>query len=121
MSEFPTLAKVLRDHLDITEDGYRNPYMAGHPACECGWEQGDASGIGPYWSDHVAEVWREACSIATFEDLYALPVGCIVRFSSGTTDEREKTGWCWGPTEHEFAFADGENALVIWHPDWSKA
>ncbi|MDG5773908.1 hypothetical protein [Mycolicibacterium fortuitum] len=110
MSEFPTLAEVVVLH----------PVRLGNGVLVCGCTKTFPCNH-TLWGEHVQEVWREACTITTFDDLYALPVGCIVRFSSGTTDEREKTGWCWGPTEHEFAFADGENALVIWHPDWSKA
>ncbi|MCA4754772.1 hypothetical protein H8Z60_19785 [Mycolicibacterium fortuitum] len=128
MSEFPTLAEVVAKHAD-TWHGEKRYYMQritqpGFRSCTCGqWIDEDpaAQFSRKSFAVHVREAWAEACTITTVEQLDALPVRCIVRWSHGSTDEREACGWSWGPTAHDDFFADGDTALLLWHPDWSKA
>lgn len=118
MSEFPTLAEVVAKHADFWIGG-ESP----HRSCTCGWtDYGPRAQVSrEQFAVHVREEWRDACTITTVEQLDALPVRCIVRWSHGSTDEREACGWSWGPTAHDDFFADGDTALLIWHPDWSES
>lgn len=118
MSDFPSLAAVLRKHADITEDEGSNPFLPGHPACACGWEQNDASGVGPFWSNHAAEVWREACTITTTDQLDALPTGAFVRDAYGQIMERRRGEAWWRYSEKQLPLE--LPALLIWHPGWTS-
>ncbi len=56
--------------------------------------------------------------IKTVEELAALPAGSVVRYSDGSTDQRDVEGeWSWSWGAMEALLVDGP-ARVIWHPDW---
>lgn len=122
--QFPSLAEVLAKHVDITNDEWRNNFMHGHPSCACGWEQNDDSGIGPFWSDHFAEMWRETRMIRTPDQLDALPVGTVLR------EDYDGTIWTLHDGgKHIDAFRECDYlplltsaislpARVIHNPDW---
>lgn len=94
--EFPQLAAVVDKH---TPSG-----AEGHVQCWCG-EQFHAF---REHADHVADAWREACTIRTVEELDALPQFAVVRDRVGTIWEN-----CW-------ASRIVLPALLIWHPDWER-
>lgn len=112
-TEYPTLAEV----------------AAIHVRCDSSERIDNDEELG----QHIADEWRDACTIRTVEQLDALPIGSVVR----TTEERVavKTGERWGnqsgygswwsvADEDEFDLSSDElddpPALLIFHPDWSK-
>jgi hypothetical protein len=117
-TECPTLAEVL----------------AKHWVNNCWWHCDGGTAMTPAThAQHQAEMWREACTISTLEQLDELPIGSVVR----TTEERVavKTGERWGnqsghgswwsvADEDEFDLSSDElddlPALLLFHPDWSK-
>lgn len=112
-AEFPTLAEVLADH---------RPYGLD---CKCGRPiNSDAD-----WAQHVAEVWREACTIRTAEQLDALPDHSIVRAgTNGHAYEKSMWGALFGRRWMEAGNASPERsediglpALLLWHPSWGQS
>lgn len=130
---WPSLAQLLDGHPDVTNVSYENPYMTGHPACGCGWQQGDESNIGPYWRDHIEAAWTEACTIRTVEELESPPRLSIILDADQVVVRRDPWGEFstvkWFPLDSRDSLdrdfgLDAEDvrlpALLIHNPDWSK-
>ena len=118
MSKFSTLAEVLAPHADFVSN------LARH--CSCGtWH--DHSLSAPHsrlaFSQHQAEVWRDACTSTPAEDLDRVPARSIVRSDAGTIACRfdGRNGVVFGDDRpfpwHNLALP----AVVLWHPDWSES
>lgn len=115
MSGFPTLAKAL--------DGHREDYESTIPSCECGWEQGDDSGVGPFWRDHADALWLEARTVRTAKDLAALPAGTVVRSKANSIACHfgEQRGVVFGD-DRPFNWGNLRRPVVVLeHPEWSAA
>ncbi|MES5383892.1 hypothetical protein ABVN64_30305 [Mycolicibacterium conceptionense] len=131
MSEFPTLAEVVAKHADFWIGG-----DSPHRSCTCGWTD-----YGPHaqvsreqFAEHVREAWMDACTITTVEQLRAISPtpeslsGALIKsFGDGLGGVLELND---DGTWNDYDRADGEHidasevhlpALLIWHPDWSKA
>ena len=119
MSEFPTLAEVLAPHADYVSNGVRY--------CTCGtW--GDDSETAQHsrlaFMTHVREVWMDACTITTVEQLESLPVGVIliypdVQFTPPPMFAKYTGGWKFMDMG-TFAIDISLPARLIWHPEWSE-
>lgn len=120
MPEFPTLAQVLAPHADYVSN------LARH--CSCGkWhDHGLTAPISRLpFSKHQADVWREACTIRTADQLNSLranPAHCegpIVKDSDGDVFEANDDGsWC---EMGDYRRVTPQlPALLLWHPEWSK-
>lgn len=108
----PTLTALLTQH---------RPYGLD---CACGRpinSDGD-------WARHVAQVWREACTVRTDAALAVLPHGTIVRDAKGDAwqrDDENNLSGLYGPWCHagfEVPCWSDEIPLpvhVVDHPDWS--
>lgn len=77
-AQFPTLAEVVADHFRCDEWG--------GPSWDCGADPHCDGGGTSYvdYAEHVQDVWRDACTITTVEQLDALPIGSVVRSLGGT-------------------------------------
>lgn len=141
MSEFPTLAEVVAKHAD-TWHGEKRYYMQritqpGFRSCTCGqWIDEDpaAQFSRKSFTVHVREAWVDACTITTVEQLRAISPtpeslsGALIKsFGDGLGGVLELND---DGTWNDYDRADGEHidasevhlpALLIWHPDWSKA
>lgn len=116
MIEFPTLAEVVAKHADFWIGGERP-----HRSCTCGWTD-----YGPHaqvsreqFAEHLSEMWREACTVTTVDQLDALPNQSIVLFPDGDPDSKWEGQWGWSRgTLEEILRVDA--VLLLWHPEWSK-
>ena len=79
---------------------------------------------------HQANVWREACTIRTGEQLDELPVGSVVLalwadLTPVPALSRFIDGWFGFPALQPLhplgTGRNGEAALLVWHPDWSES
>lgn len=129
-AEYPTLAEVVAKHADSWIEGMSYLHLGiSRPACRsctCGrWV--DDSPLAQFsrtsFSEHVQEVWREACTITTPEQLDALPPEVIVKSEGGTVACRyydRVHGVTFGD-ERPFTWtvlASELPAVVLWHPSW---
>lgn len=72
-------------------------------------------------ADHIAEMWREACTVDSHEKLDELPTGTVVRDAENDVMERGDEWWTSGAYEGPFSTAELLlPAIVLWHPDWSN-
>lgn len=90
----PRLQDVLDDHLNL---GGRHTWE-----CSCSASAQDDWAAHTH-AQHQADVWREACTIRTVDQLNALPGRAVVRSADGYIVERRRVEL---------------PALLLWHPDW---
>lgn len=105
------LRSVLAAH-QATRRVINSPYGSAW-ACRCGK---------PHSEEHVAAMWREACTIRTAEQLDALPVGAVVRNADGVWETDEPRTWV--TPGHEAPFGPQLlvlPALLVWHPEWDAS
>jgi len=97
--------------------GYDHPYM------DRAMDMIDTSGSGmprQFWT-HMADAWREACTIRTVEQLDALPHDAVVMTSERVVYQRARTPFRdWYSTVFSEVKTDEIPlpALLLWHPDW---
>ena len=109
----PTLAQVVEQHVYSP-----NAYL-----CSCSRDDDDAPTISfAEWAIHVEAVWRETCTITTVEQLLAVPVGCVIRTSTGGSLEKFSDTHWYPPGGSRALPANRWRgvlpARLIWHPDW---
>lgn len=124
MSEFPTLEKVVAVHRWSGRLGnFWDARCTG-----CSW-RGDIRNTGKsatgLHAEHVQEVWREACTITTVEQLGSLPVGVIlidpdVQFTPPPMFAKYTGGWKFMDMG-TFAIDIPLPSRLIWHPEWSHS
>lgn len=125
-AEFPTLAEVVAKHRWVSKSSTTR-YVAG---CACGWELDIANthrtGLQLH-GEHVEQVWREACTIRTVEQLDALPDRSVV-FAANEAAWIKVSGWSpdepWWVTGSSIESPSADialPALLIRHPDWAKS
>lgn len=111
-AEYPTLAEVAEQHHKV--DVYMPRVQT---RCSCGqWYPGTHG-------QHIADKWRESCTVTTPEQLDALPPEVIVKSEGGTVACRYYDrihGVTFGD-ERPFTWtvlASELPAVVLWHPLW---
>lgn len=122
--QFPSLSDILAAH-SIRQD-YNHPAWG---KCRCGFDpdpgwDDDAMtdeeiNSWPSQSQHQADMWREACTVTTVEQLDAPPDGCVVRDQRGLLWETDQG--------HMYAASYAMPmciktvalpAVIVWHPEW---
>ncbi len=101
--QFPSLADVLAQHRWYPQTN----------GCFCGNPR-----YMP-WADHFdhqAEIWREACTVTTVEQLDALPEDVVILDGCGAAGRKVRGVWWWTGTADPFE--PDLPARVIHNPDW---
>lgn len=124
MTEFPSLAEVLARHQ------WRGEILG----CDCGWDWpeqrtyfcGEDARIAKAHIEHQAEMWRESCTIRTFEQLDALPALAVISSNPEVTGDGNRWTWerfdeGWFTTAFGPAGYPDLPALLIWHPSWEQS
>jgi hypothetical protein len=106
MTDYPTLTEVIGKH-----EGWQRPNRSWECAiCEHDFETKIA------FDAHIAQAWRDVCTLTTVEALAACPRGTVVMAADGKPFRR------WPAENGEDHWTSGEislPALLIWHPGWS--
>lgn len=117
MNEFPSLAEIIDKHTPSGSEG--------NVQCWCN-ENFDSF---REHAEHIAQAWREACTITTVEHLDALPVAAVIKLGDlpgGLYEKDRKGSWgfgCWGDEYQQIIISAELEALTIhlvWHPDWAR-
>lgn len=103
--------------------------LAKHWTNNCWWHCDGGTAMSPAThAQHQAEMWREACTIRTVEQLDALPNHVVV-LSADTwawtriDEDGYSPGEWWFPAGGEVGSSSDRielPALLLWHPDWSR-
>ena len=115
-ASFPTLAEVAAEHWVDYNIG----------ACDgCARRYTNIGTVNAEHGQHVAQVWREACTIRTVEQLDALPPETVIKTEGGSIACRHYTGIgvVFGderPFPWTSSLATELPGLLLWHPDWSQ-
>lgn len=133
-AEFPTLAEVIRQHRLVTylDKSSGSLWIGSWPTryrCECGWVSPEADCTRTDHPEHVQDVWREACTIRTRDELAALPLKTVVVDAVGIPRTKRHGnshmpgGWTHAGNSPltSTELADGRDMVVAWHPDWSPS
>lgn len=132
MSEFPTLAEVVAKHAwyrPTDRDLRRRPWMTRCVGCNwIGDTRNSRMDQLALHAEHVQAVWRDACTIATVEQLDALPLDTVVVDAVGIPRTKRhgnshmSAGWTHAGNSplKSNELADGRPMCVVSHPDWSK-
>jgi len=128
MSEFPTLAEVVRKHrIERCSVSSVNESQQWGRCLGCDFESQPVPLKGINWDQlqfeiaafHVSEEWEEACMVRTPEDLDSLPEESVINDAHGCTAKKYKRNtWFWIGTED--AWEPDLPALLLTNPDWSK-
>lgn len=119
-AEFPSLADVVCKHrLTMT---FRTDTDTGWQ-CDCGWRPPEK----PWCTrtdhpEHVEQMWREARTIHTSDQLASLPRGTVVESAAETIGAHcgDQRGVVFGD-DRPFGWQNlALPAVVLWHPDWSR-
>lgn len=127
-AEFPSLAEVFRKHLLLDFLDTNGNHLP--PECYCGWYSPDEYRTRIEHPDHVEQMWREACTVTTVEQLDALPEGTVILDADDAVLRRNP----WRSRPGRWYPLDGFDAYdrdfgikidkiplparVIHHPDW---
>jgi len=123
-TKHPSLSQVLADHQlsgDSRFSHKNGQSMVQWPKCACGWS--DHPNRHP---EHVEQMWREARTITSSEQLDALPAGTVIRdhqsefgciFEKSADGEGEVPWWHDGEPHYDLTEIN-LSALLIHHPDW---
>lgn len=112
MSEFPSLATVIDKH---------TPHGS-EPRIRC-WCDDQFNSFRQH-AEHAAEMWREACTITTVEQLIYLPAGSVISTRSRGSLEKFADGRWYRPGWRDSVLLTQVvrdfPIVLIWSPEWSQ-
>lgn len=122
-NKFPSLAEVVRKHRLVEYMLSDDPWATRY-ACECGWQSTEMAATNTAHPEHVEQMWLEARTIRTVEQLDVLPHESIIKRDQPRSVPLYKLGHMWSFGSHLISgdqLAQHLPALLLWHPDWSAS